>query len=112
MCADPDFDNILMREFSVINQRVRNQRQFTKALDGSMARKFMKKRGPPPAPGAPAHQFGESEIDDVFGLGGDATYDDGSYSYEDDDQARFNNDLEEEFKSQGTLCNPPTSRHF
>lgn len=77
MCADPDFDNILMREFSVINQRVRNQRQSTKALDGSMAKRFMKKRGPPPAPGAPARQFGESESDDVFGLGSNVTYNNG-----------------------------------
>jgi hypothetical protein len=101
-----------MREFTVINQRVRNQRQFTKTLDGSMARRFMKKRGPPPAPGAPACQFGESESDDVFGLGGDATYDDGSYCYEGDDQGRFDNDLEEELESHGILYNSPTCHRF
>ena len=83
MCAAPDYDDIDIREFSIINQRIRNQRNPGKVLDGSTAKTFEKRVAPKPAKGAPARQV-TPESDDVFGRSQiDGANDDGlPYRYE------------------------------
>lgn len=119
MCADPDFDDITLREFSVTNQRTRAQRQLNKALDGTTAAKFMKKAGPRPSMGPPARQATPAETDNIFGLDGAA---DDRISYRCKGDSDGNNGVvgstgtgqfdavdrdKEQFDDQGTLSSTP-----